>query len=162
MIILSRQIKKFFIIISAILPILYGMQHTLTYASVPSGVTSYYLNENVCVPQQKTNWCWAACAENACIIENHHSYNQYYAVQMLKGTVDNPYPNVWGSIQDAANAVGVISSGYLTYTYGPDLSFSYIADKVYNSHPVIAAMFPIYSFMGEVHAVLIIGWENSS
>ena len=72
------------------------------------------------------------------------------------------YPDVAGNVQDVANAVGVISSGYLSYSYGLDLSFSYIADKVYNSHPVIAAMFPIYSFMGEGHAVLIIGWENRS
>ena len=151
----------FLSIIIFLCPILLGIQWTLVHASIPSGVTGSEINAGY-VSQQKTKWCWAASAENACLAENHHAYNQYYAVQTLKGTIDDPYPNVNGTISDAANAVGVISSGYLTYTYSMDLAFSILADKIYNTHPVIAGMIPKYSWMGDGHAVLLMGWDTSS
>ena len=72
------------------------------------------------------------------------------------------YPDVAGNVQDVANAVGVISSGYLSYSYGLDLSFSYIADKLYKSHQVTAALIPTNILMGGGHDVLIIGWSTTS
>ena len=154
---MNKRIVHFLIVIAAMGIFLMGMQNYAAYAYIPSGVTSAYISGGY-VPQQKTNWCWAASAENACIAENHHSYNQYYAVQTLKGTMENPYPNVSGTIIDAANAVGVISAGYLNYTYDYSLSFSSLADKIYNSYPVISGLLS----SGGGHAVLIIGWDTST
>lgn len=158
---MNKRIIGFVTIITIMIPVLMFIQFKSVYAYVPSGTVSSTINAQY-VPQQKSKWCWAASAENACLAENHHVYNQYYAVQTLKGTIDDQYPNVSGTIIDAANAVGVISSGYLTYTYSLDLAFNIIADKIYNSHPVIASLVPYYTWMGDGHAVLMMGWDTGS
>ena len=155
---MKKRILNCFTVLTVLFSVLLSIRYISAYADVPSYITCWALNAGY-VPQQKTSWCWVASAENACIAENHHSYNQYYAVQILKGSIDNQYPNVSGTIIDVANAVGVISSGYLNYTYGWDLSYNIIAEKIYNSHPVVAGIFPMF---GDGHYVLIKEWNNST
>ena len=143
--------------------IMMGMQYYLVHASIPSNVHSGYLSGNY-VPQEKSNWCWVASAENACIREGYHYHDQYYTVNNMKGTNSDPYPNVSGSIEDSASAVGKISSNNLSYTgeYNAK-TFNFIAEMIYNNHPVIAAggYYDANNNRQGGHAVLVIGWTNA-
>ena len=62
------------------------------------------------VVQDKSNWCWAASAENAIIWEMSPELTQWDAVYQLKGYSGNPYPNVGGSIFDSRDAAEYISA----------------------------------------------------
>ena len=52
------------------------------------------------VKQQKTNWCWAASAENSVRYEMKNPRTQKSAVNKIKGTTRDAYPNVGGTLSD--------------------------------------------------------------
>ena len=137
-------------------------QYYLAYASIPSYVHSGYLSGSY-VPQQKPLWCWVAAAENACICEGNHYHDQYYTVNVMKGTMSDPCPNVTGSIGDTASAVGVISTNSLCYTSEYNAKpFDFIAELIYYNHPMIAAAgyYDADNVRHGGHVVLIIGWTD--
>ena len=56
------------------------------------------------VKQQKTNWCWAASAENSVRYEMKNPRTQKSAVNKIKGTTRDAYPNVGGTLSDIKKA----------------------------------------------------------
>ena len=158
----KRRIRFVYIVLMSCLIVLWA-QHYCVYASIPSNVHSGYLSGNY-VKQEKSNWCWVASAENACICTGNHDHNQYFAVYVLKGTHQNPYPNYTGSISESASAVGLISSNELSFIgeYNSK-TFSFLAEEIYTGYPVITAG-GYYNDDNERqggHAVLTIGWTNA-
>ena len=106
-----------------------------------------------------------ASAENACKCEGYHYHDQYYTVNVMKGTMTDPCPNVTGSIGDSASAVGIISTNCLSYTgVNSAKSFAFIAELIYYNHPVIAAggYYDEHGNRNGGHAVLIIGWSDAT
>ena len=72
-----------------------------------SAVTGYRFIYDM-VPQEKSNWCWAASAENAVRWEMKISRTQKDAVRKIKGTIFNQYPNEGGSLEEIVKAAEYI------------------------------------------------------
>lgn len=94
--------------------------------------------------QAKTNWCWAASAENSVRWERSITRDQYDAVKKIKGIVIiNPYPNVGGSIADIKKAAEYISKNKESYsktalsTSSGVKSFEFLKNEVKNSDVTI-------------------------
>lgn len=160
---IETKVKAFFVFFLFTYTITMFLGTYSISASIPNNVVSGYLSGNY-VPQAKTMWCWVASAENACICESQHYHTQYYAVNYLKGTSSDPYPNEGGNISETEWAVDVISSFNLNYIGVPNTkTFSFISEMIYNSHPVIADAGYYNSGNNRAggHVVLIIGWFNA-
>ena len=67
------------------------------------------------VKQQKTNWCWAASAENSVRYEMKNPRTQKSAVNKIKGTTRDAYPNVGGTLSDIKKAAVYISRNTESY-----------------------------------------------
>lgn len=87
--------------------------------------------------QAKTNWCWAASAENSVRWEMNITRDQYDAVKKIKGTpIFDPYPNVGGTLADMKNAAEYISKNTESYCktalspYSGVKSFLFLRDEV--------------------------------
>lgn len=132
-------------------------------AAIPSDVVGTNLETDY-VEQQKTNWCWAATAENAIIWEGSPTRDQADAVRYIKGTLLNPYPNEGGSLNDMRNAAEYISKNTEEYTAVATVkNFSFISEQIYNEHPVLAAAgYYNAGVRTGGHATLIVGWDIST
>ena len=65
--------------------------------------TPIFYTSSVDVPligQTYSNWCWAACIEMSANALGYDDYTQADIVHKLKGTDDEPYPNVTGKNDD--------------------------------------------------------------
>lgn len=83
---------------------------TLCPSAFAQGVRTEHVNINGVV-QAKSNWCWAACAETVgTTLYPSSQRDQYDVVKYIKGTPDDPYPNVPGYTEDSAEG-----SEYVTY-----------------------------------------------
>lgn len=94
------------------------------------------------VLQEKTRWCWAACAEMAGKgVYSSSSRDKYDVVKYLKGTSSDPYPDVSGSLSDS-----VAGSEYVAYNRASftsmysTLSFNDITTNLQRGYPVQAAI----------------------
>ncbi len=91
--------------------------------------------------------------------------DQADAVRNIKGTLFNPHPNETGSIYDTRDAAVYISNNTKAYTAVVSTkSFTFISERIYNEHPVIAAA-GYYTSAGTRnggHATLIVGWDTST
>lgn len=67
------------------------------------------------VKQEKTNWCWAASAENSVRYEMKNPRTQKSAVNKIKGTTKEAYPNVGGTLSDIKKAAVYISRNTESY-----------------------------------------------
>ncbi len=130
-------------------------------AYIPPNVTESYLYASY-VQQEKSRWCWVACAENATIQEGCNTMDQYNAVYILKGYTPNFYPNVGGTPSETAVAAELMCNHALDYVSDSAKTFSFISDKIYNGHSVIAGY--TYTLDGDTfnHMVLLMGWNTSS
>ena len=82
-----------------------GISATATYLRYDINFTHY--------PQEKTNWCWAACATAAGKhVTPSSPYNQYDAVY----SVHNNYANSGGTVAETASAANFVSQSNATYT----------------------------------------------
>ena len=132
---------------------------TQVYAYIPSGVTGSGLYGNY-VTRGKSNWCWAASAENINRWNNTPSLTQWSAVNYIKGTPSEPFPNVSGDEIDTLRAAGYISN-YSSTFINDYLQYDDICDQIYSyQHTIIGMLFPIMSSGSIGHAVLIDAWYN--
>ena len=102
------------------------------------------------IPQAKSLWCWAACAEIAGrVFYPTSTRTQHTIVMHLKSTPDETYPNVTGTIADS-----VTGSEYVTYntvdfdyTFGLDSiwTFEEMATSLRNGYPIQALIAPYSS-----------------
>ena len=134
---------------------------TTAKAYIPAGVRGAYISREYVI-QEKTNWCWAACAENACIAENMRIYSQWDAVNTIKGTTSDAYPNQMGTSTDIKNAVAKISNDSLAYSVYGVKAYDDIANMIYQGYPIIATtgVYSSNNYRLYGHAVLIVGWNN--
>ncbi len=130
-------------------------------AYIPPGVTNSNLYASY-VTQQKSNWCWVACAQNATIQEGCNLYDQYFAVYVLKGYTPNFYPDVTGTISDTEAAAEIMCDHSLNYVTAGVKTFSFLSDKIYNGHSVIAGYTYTYNGNTYGHMVLLMGWDTST
>ncbi len=132
------------------------------YAYIPLGVTGYGLYGNYEM-QEKTNWCWVACAENINKWNGSAFRTQRDAVKEIKGNTLIPYPNVTGSINDTKRAAKYISNNTVSYVSSSNvLTYFGICDRIYNDQPVIAGGI---KFMPEglaAHMVLLTAWYTGN
>lgn len=154
--------KKFISLFIA-LAVLLGLSTTVAYAAIPSGITGSQLYAGYVI-QDKSNWCWAASAENAIIWEMSPTRDQWDAVYHIKGWLLNPYPNVSGSIFDSRDAAEYISKNTEEYiATESSKSFAFVSEQVYNSHPVInGAGYYSSGVRNGGHATVIVGWSNAT
>ena len=87
----------------------------LTIISLSTTVNAAWVRLNgSSVSQAKSNWCWAASAENAIRWEMTPTRTQWDAVGHIKGY---SFPDVTGSLADTEKAAEYISNGTKDYTY---------------------------------------------
>lgn len=94
----------------------FSMAAVISVSSIVHVAEAYLIDKNY-VPQEKTNWCWAASAENSVRAVMKPAHTQKEAVKKIKGTAINPYPNKGGSLKEIANAADYISNYNLDYYY---------------------------------------------
>lgn len=113
------------------------------------------------VGQEKSKWCWAASAENAAKWEVSTTRTQRDAVKYLKGSLLNQYPDVTGTMSDACRAAEYISNNTLSYQSASRMSFAFLCEQVFNSHPVMVGSSYYYSgvYSGG-HMMLVVGWTT--
>jgi len=115
------------------------------------------------ITQAKSNWCYAATAENAIKIECNPSRNQWDAVNELKGSWFDSYPNISGSISDSESASEYISD--YTEFYGSTksaFSFGFLVNEIeINNGIELAAGYYYGSSRNGGHIVLMIGYDTS-
>lgn len=84
------------------------------------------------VKQQKSNWCWAASAENSVLFEKKITRHQKDAVKEIKGFFPNYYPNCMGGIKDIKEAAEYISKGTENYSYlNEKRPYTFLKKQVY-------------------------------
>lgn len=151
--------------LSVVLSILLAFNFALLVnAAIPSDVSGTRL-ETEYLKQQKSNWCWAATAENAIIWEMSPTRDQADAVKKIKGSLLNPHPNESGTIYEMRDAAEYISNNTKSYTAtNSTKSFNFISERIYKHHPVLTGA-GYYNGSGTRtggHATLIIGWDTST
>ena len=81
--------------------------------------TPIFYTSSVDVPligQTYSNWCWAACIEMSANALGYDDYTQADIVHKLKGTDDEPYPNVTGKNDDYRKGIEYATSNNYTAT----------------------------------------------
>lgn len=121
------------------------------------------------VKQAKSNWCWAASAENS--VRGSISgvtRTQEDAVREIKGTVNNPYPDTTGSLEDMDRAAEYISDNRLNYGYTPLSTTNGVKTYSFLRLEINASQIPIldvgyYSngLRTGGHAVVMVGYSSS-
>lgn len=155
---MKKKIVSICLLLSLCLSLCFGTMPT--YASGDS----IFLSSNY-VYQYKSNWCWAASAENAIRWEGGLVRNQSVAVNHFYGTDSDAFPDYIGDIFDSANAAAFMSN--YTHSYNAyECSFSdwFLHMQLSYSHPIICAG-GYYNYLGERlwgHAVLVCGWYDGS
>lgn len=66
--------------------------------------------------QEKSNWCWVACARNSVHHETSNHRTQKAAVMHIKGTILDWYPDEPGTIAEIEEAAEYISKDTESYT----------------------------------------------
>lgn len=116
------------------------------------------------VKQQKTNWCWAASAENSVRYERKIKRTQKDAVKKLKGWLLNPHPNIGGNAKDIKEAAEYISSGKENYSYlNKQETFNFLKRQVHIKNvPII--IYDYYKGKQKTtrHAVAVIGYNDAN
>ena len=151
---------RVFLQITLVCIVMLMMFDTSTKAANYSDTTGRFLYA-LYVVQDKSNWCWAASAENAIIWEMHPDLTQWDAVYQLKGYPTNPYPNFSGSIFDSRDAAKYISEYTESYYAIENFkSFYFLQEMINDNHPIINGA-GYYNSLGNRtggHATLIFGW----
>ena len=104
------------------------------------------------VEQEKSCWCWAACAEMLAHHEKGYTRDQGDAVEYIKGTASNPRPNVTGTMTDCKNAVLYICENEFSVIKGNALQETALKNKIAAGYPVAAG---ILWFGGGGHMVVL-------
>lgn len=152
------RISKNVIALTLVFVLLFTMT-TKASAYIPSGVIGSGLIGNYVV-RDKTQWCWAASAENINRWNNTPVLRQRDAVHAIKGTATDPYPNVPGTEYETCYAAEFISNFTKTY-YSTYLQYDDVCDQLYNNqHTIIACLWRLLFGEGEGHTVLIDAWYN--
>ncbi len=156
---MKKKIVSICLLLSLCLSLCFGTMPT--YASG----NSIFLSSNY-VGQDKTNWCWAASAENAIRWEANPYRNQWNAVYYIFGQYgSDPYPNTTATIDATADAANYISNGMHSYVgVYSTMSASFLYSQLYSSHPVICSG-GTYNSSGVRtggHQVLVCGWYDGS
>lgn len=115
------------------------------------------------VRQQKSNWCWAASAENSVRYERKTKRTQKDAVKKIKGFFLNPYPNMQGYPIDIKNAAEYISFGTENYScVKHQENFNFLKRQVHIKNVSIVT-YGIYKGKGKIggHAVAVIGYNDN-
>lgn len=117
------------------------------------------------VKQEKTNWCWAASAENSVRYEMSNPRTQKSAVNKLKGTSKNAYPNVGGTLSDIKKAAEYISRNTESY-FNSSLSrssvksFDFLKKEVSSGNvTILVGGYYNGSTRNGGHAVTMIGYD---
>lgn len=93
------------------------------------------------VEQEKDNWCWAASAEMVARNQVSTSLRQGDAVEYLKGTEDDPRPDVAGTMVDCKNALSYIANYSFSVIRGSTpLIESALQTKISSGFPVCAGI----------------------
>ena len=139
------------IVITVIMSIL--LLSTSVKAYVPPGVTGHTIYAGY-VPQQCSNWCWAASAQNAAKVEYPSSTRtQSDIVNYVKGNTAN---------KTATHAQTKRAANYACYNTKSftvihnSFYYSVLKDLIYNGHPIIA--FLSAGLLQAGHYVLFMGW----
>lgn len=112
------------------------------------------------VVQEKTNWCWAACAEMA----GKQAYpssdrDQWDVVKEVKGTLFTPYPNVGGGMSESIEGSEYVTYSTITFSKsGSDTSWETLCNNM-AAGKAIQAQAGYYSSSGSRtsgHIVVII------
>ena len=128
------------------------------YAYIPLGVTGYGLYGNY-ETQEKSNWCWVACAKNINYWTGTSFRTQSLAVMEVKGSVSN----VTGNIYETQQAAEYISNHSVSYTWSNNvLSYFGICDRIFNDQPVIAGGLKFLPTGFAPHMVLFVAWYNGN
>lgn len=110
------------------------LSFTITFAvSSVVSVTKANFIGRAYVRQEKTNWCWAASAENSVWAFMQPAHTQREAVRKVKGTSAIPYPNKPGSLSEIAEAADYICNNRESY-YGVATTLSFQSLKRYNEN----------------------------
>lgn len=146
--------------------LMFGLSCLVLIGTTTKVIAGTYLYGNY-VPQAKTNWCWAATAQNANIWEKNTERDQWSAVHQLKGSNTNPYPDAPGSLADSVAASEFISYGLDKYDkVETSKSYKFLVNKINQQHCVSLGA-GYYNFWGRRvggHIVLMCGYTtiNSS
>ena len=92
------------------------------------------------VIQAQSNWCWAASAVMAGVVDYPSSTRtQQNVVRHTVGSIFNPYPNVQGTLQNSEDGTEYVTHNHHNYTaVNTVLGFSSIASYLHNGHAVQA------------------------
>lgn len=113
--------------------------------------------------QEKSNWCWVACARNSVHHETSNHRTQRAAVMHIKGTILDWYPDEGGTISEIEEAAEYISKDTESYTgVSATRSFSFLKNEVELSNATITcAGYYNNNVRNGGHAVVIIGYYIS-
>lgn len=134
------------------------------FAAIPAGTVGGRLFRNY-VMQARSKWCWAASSENAILWEMSPTRDQWDAVRFIKGSANDLFPDVSGSIEDSAVAAEYISNYTEDYVaIESKKSYTFLCQEIYDSHPVIngAGYYNHDDERDGGHATLIIGWSTAN
>ena len=137
---------------------------TIFFISLGSTIYAYAVNsimlDAAYVKQQKTNWCWAAAAENAVIYERTNKYTQKDAVAKIYGSA----VNVSGSLADSKAAAEYISNYNEDYSYiNGRNSYSALRNRINNKHCVmVAGGYYVNNVRNGGHMVLMFGYIDGT
>lgn len=131
-------------------------------ADVISATSSQSLSYTM-VNQAKTNWCWAASAENSARGSYQYrlaatpSRSQWDAVYHIKGNSSNQHPNVAGSISDIEEAAEYIARGKFNWgSSNSKKSFNTLKSQIIEyKTPVVGGSYS----SGGGHAITCIGYK---
>lgn len=116
------------------------------------------------VKQQKSNWCWAASAENSVRYERKINRTQKDAVKKIKGWVLNTYPNIGGTTKDIKEAAEYISKGKENYSYVKrQESYNFLKRQIHIQN-VSVITYGYYKDNDKKggHAVAVIGYNDDT
>ena len=128
-------------------------------------VKNYVMVDCPLVSQQPYSlWCWAACAEMLGKNANPNATRtKYDVVENIKGTPDNPYPNVGGDDEDLREGAAYVSNNGSTFqTTGP-LTASQIEDLIDRGIAVALRFGPIKtdnSGNNIGHGIIVYGYKD--
>lgn len=114
--------------------------------------------------QEKSNWCWVACARNSVHHETSSHRTQKEAVRHIKGTLLNWYPNETGTILEIEEAAEYISKDTEAYTgVYQTLEYRILKSEVEYSNATIACVgyYNSNNVRTGGHAVTIAGYYLS-
>ncbi len=143
--------KRMFILILVIVLMLSGV------------VEAKQLNDSW-VRQEKSNWCWAASAENSVLYERNITRHQKDAVKYIKGGILNPYPNVGGTAKDTKDAAQYISNYTENYGYIEEKqTYSFLKSQI-DRQNITITMAGYYKNNERTHghATIIVGYNDEN